>query len=248
MTGTNRKLSGRYFIVRVFHKGVDIIKHLLSPFIYKPNKLEDDGERVDIDSNKKIYFEKMNMYEKSHYRRYEFAKKIISKNGITGDFACGSGYGSIMLADKSDKVIGVDINGKVINRIEQRYRNKKNVFFFSYDILKTTYDSYFDNMVSFETIEHFAEDSIPILFGIFNTALKKGGTFIFSVPFMQEESEAAIKMGFHKTFNIDEKKVVNWLNKSGFRLLYFKYQNYQMHELSDELEKKDFIIGISRKE
>lgn len=204
--------------------------------------LYDKGERVDIDYNKKQDSEKFDIYQKSHLKRYEFVRELLNPNDIIGDFACGTGYGSIMLSERSTKVIGVDINERVIKTIRKRYKNNKKVEFIKSDILSINYQNYFDKIISFETIEHLKEKDILSILHIFYTALKKDGKLIFSVPYMQEKSAQAIKMGFHLTFYIDESKIQEWCSATGFKINYFKYQNYKTHEIVNELKEKDFII------
>lgn len=209
--------------------------------------LSDKGERADIDYNKKNSFNDFDVYQKNHYKRYEFAKNLLSTNDIVGDFACGTGYGTSMLGEKAAKVIGIDIKKRVINKITKRYKKNKNIEFITSNILNIEYKNYFDKIISFETIEHLEERSIPHVFKIFFKALKPNGEIIFSTPYMQEKNEKAIQMGFHKTFFINENKIQNWLNQSNLKLLSFKYQNYESHTVFENINKKDFIICIAKK-
>ncbi len=87
------------------NKIINEIKNLIKPLISKSN-LSGDGERVDIYYERDVNFDTLDIYQKSHYHRYEFAKNFISSGGLCGDFAWGTGYGSVMLAEKSQKVIG----------------------------------------------------------------------------------------------------------------------------------------------
>ncbi len=57
----------------------------------------------------------------------------------------------------------------------------------------------------------------------------------------------AISMGFHLTFNITEEKIKQWLFQSCLVSEFFKYQNYQSHDVKDYLEKKDFIICVAKR-
>jgi 2-polyprenyl-3-methyl-5-hydroxy-6-metoxy-1,4-benzoquinol methylase len=221
-----------------------IIKKILFVFT---NNLEGKGERVEIDFNKPIDFNNLNMYQKSHYKRYEFALDNIFPNSITGDFACGTGYGSIMLSKNSEKVIGIDLNDEVINKIKKRYSKNIKVEFLQDNLLNLNYDSYFNNIISFETVEHLREDDIEKLFKLYNKSLKTGGKLIFSTPYLQEMSENALKMGFHLTFLIDEIKIKKWLENTGFDLVSLNYQNYDSHFVKDDLSNKDFIICIAIK-
>lgn len=226
---------------------INIIKNIIKNLILKINSLSDDGERVDLIYRDNINFEKLDIYQKSHYKRYEFAQILLNASDICGDFACGTGYGSVMLSQKSFLVFGGDISNRVIKKIKKRYLKFNNINFIEIDLLKLNYENKFDKIISFETIEHFKEADILNLFKIFNKNLKSGGQLIFSTPYMQERSENAIKMKFHLTFNIDENKIYKWLTASGFTINLCKYQNYQTHLISDYLKNKDFIICIATK-
>jgi 2-polyprenyl-3-methyl-5-hydroxy-6-metoxy-1,4-benzoquinol methylase len=225
------------------------VKHILircSKFF--SSSIESNGERVDIFYRaSKTNLQKFDVYQKSHYYRYQFAKGFIDSQMICGDFACGTGYGSVILAEKAKKVIGIDINSLVIQTIKNRYKNNKNVEFISGDLLKISNKSKYDLITSFETIEHFYEHDIPHFLSLCYQALKPNGQFIFSVPYKQEKSEAAIKLGFHLTFDIDEDTISLWLINAGFTTSFYKYQNYETHNIEDKLEKKDFIICMADK-
>lgn len=213
----------------------------------KSNPLGGNGERVDIQLQTGLKFDKLDIYQKNHLRRYEFAKEQIVAGTTCGDFACGTGYGSVLISDKANKVIGADLDSLVINTIQERYKEQSNVSFLNENLLNLNFENLFDTILSFETIEHFAEEDIKLLLKIFANALKKNGQLIFSTPYMQEKSEAAIKLGFHLTFYIDENKIENWLKEEGLKIESIHYQNYDTHLVKKELEKKDFIICVARK-
>ena len=217
-----------------------------SSFYLPKINLDGGGERVDIFYGANLVFDLLDMYQKSHYRRYEFAKSVISPGKIIGDFACGTGYGSIMLSENAQLVIGADIDKDVIEQIRRRYAGVKNTEFVCSNLLNLTYQSFFDCIVSFETIEHLREADIPRLFAIFARALKPGGMLIFSTPYKQPKSPEAVNMGFHQTFDIDEEKIRRWLSENGLVPEYFRYQNYQTHNIEDRLSRKDFIICLAR--
>lgn len=217
--------------------------------IFKSDKsslsLDGHGERVDIYYKRNINIDKLDMYQKSHIYRYQFAQKYVGNEDVCGDFACGTGYGTIMLSEMAKHVIGADLNSEVIHHVRERYIKNHKVEFVAANLLAMNYDSLFHKIISFETIEHFSEEDISKLFTIFSKALKPGGQILFSTPYMQEATEAALKMGFHFTFRIDEAKIENWLKKAGFKSVFFKYQNYQTHTIEDHLENKVFIICLA---
>lgn len=213
----------------------------------KSNPLGGNGERVDIQLQKGVEFDKLDIYQKNHLRRYEFAKEQVEAGTICGDFACGTGYGSVLISDKANKVVGADLDTFVINTIQERYKEKHNVSFLNLNLLNLNFENFFDTILSFETIEHFEEYDIKLLLKIFANALKENGQLIFSTPYIQEKSEAAIELGFHLTFYIDEKKIENWLKEAGLKIESMHYQNYDTHLVKKELVKKDFIICVARK-
>ena len=213
----------------------------------KSNPLGGNGERVDIQFQTSLNFDKLDIYQKNHLTRYEFAKELIDVGAICGDFACGTGYGSVLISDKASKVIGADIDALVISAIQERYKEKANVSFLNENLLNLNFNNLFDTILSFETIEHFEEEDIKLLLKIFANALKEKGQFIFSTPYMQEKSEGAMKLGFHLTFDINEKKIEYWLNEAGLKIESIYYQNYDTHFIKKELVKKDFIICIAKK-
>lgn len=227
-------------IRRAYHK----LKKILNPPIIRHDST---GERVDIIYSHEIEFETLDIYQKSHYRRYEFAVDMIDSNDICGDFACGTGYGTVMLSKKSSQVIGADINVEVITSVKKRYTKFKNIEFKNANLLDLNYNSIFNIVVSFETIEHFSEKDIPKLFAIFYKSVKQNGRLIFSTPYMQEESKAALEMGHHLTFYINEEKIERWLYDAGFIVESYIYQNYETHDLQKVIDKKDFILCVAMK-
>ncbi len=213
----------------------------------KSNPLGGNGERVDIQLQLPFNFDNLDIYQKNHYKRYEFAKDLIDIGDVCGDFACGTGYGAVLISDKASQVIGADLDSVVISTIKERYLHKKNIQFLNINLLNLGFYNFFDKIISYETIEHFYEKDILQIFNIFFLALKSNGIFIFSTPYMQERSEAAEKLGFHLTFYLGEEKISKMLNQSGFELILFKFQNYETHNIENDLEKKDFIICVAKK-
>ncbi len=213
----------------------------------RSNPLGGNGERVDFIYSNDLLLDKLDIYQINHYRRYEFAEKKIDNDDVCGDFACGTGYGSVMLSKRAAKVTGADIDNVVIDAVKSRYILNNKVEFFCLNLLDLAFVNEFDKIVSFETIEHFDEAEIKILFKKFANALKKGGMMIFSTPYMQVDDEGARSLGFHKTFYIDENKITGWLSTAGLKPVSFYYQNYKTHKVESTLNEKDFIICIAVK-
>ncbi len=208
--------------------------------------LANNGERVYLNIIDKIPFKHFSKYQKSHYKRYQFATSLLSSKFI-GDFACGTGYGSVLLSQNKNTVIGMDINNTVINSISSQYSQFSSVSFVTQDLLQLNYNLKFDAIVSFETIEHFSEHNIIDLLERFSNSLKNNGLLFFSVPYIQEASTEAIRMGFHKTFLIDENRIQSWFKSIPITITDYFYQNYTNHSIKKHLNQKDFIICIGKK-
>jgi SAM-dependent methyltransferase len=205
--------------------------------------LENDGERMDINYYDMNY-DNFDMYQKSHYKRYEMAKKIVKEDYIVGDMACGSGYGTLMLSENCKEVHGVDIDEVTINEIKNRYNDENKVFFYNKNILNIDFENMFDMIVSFETVEHFEESEIDKLMFNFHRALKDGGKLLFSTPYNQEKSTESMK--WHKTFYITEDKIKNLIEKY-FKIEDIWYQDYKTHDLNQDGMVKHFIICETKK-
>lgn len=117
---------------------------------------------------------------KEHIDRYNFAVPYVH-NKMVADVACGSGYGSHLLASKgAKKVMGIDCDKKTIQYAKNRYP-RRNITYKVRDAndlpLASASISVF---VSFETIEHIKK---PREF--LNEAkkvLKRSGLLIISTP------------------------------------------------------------------
>ena len=105
-----------------------------------------------------------------HVERYEFALRHVK--GLVGDIACGSGFGSKILAQKGEQVLGVDLDQDVINYATRSY-NDSNIHYICADAMQLTHEP-FDVIVSFETVEHVPRPKA--LLHHLASLLKPGGT------------------------------------------------------------------------
>ena len=118
------------------------------------------------------------LYQVEHKQRYDWASVYCKAKRVL-DVACGTGYGSAILAQTgAAQVVGVDIsigaiatNGKQPTRLALANGDACNLPFD---------DGTFDVVVSFETIEHLA--SPELLLAEISRALKPGGLCICSSP------------------------------------------------------------------
>lgn len=142
--------------------------------------LKDTGERV-VPEKMKITNELL----VEHIARYHFATHYA--RGRVLDFASGAGYGSHIIAKRCKKkvseVIGIDIDDKAVEYARKTYYHPLSTYLKG-DVTDRTLPvslGQFDTIISFETIEHVAEEE-QFLTNI-NLMLRHGGTLVLSTPF-----------------------------------------------------------------
>lgn len=176
--------------------------------------MEYSGERLIIGNQECA--ENSDIY-KEHVKRYEFALKFVENKKIL-DIACGSGYGSEMLARAgAQEVWAGDINEEAVKTAKEKY-SYENLHFRVMDATELPFDdNYFDLAVSFETIEH-VENYIEFAKEL-KRVLKAEGKLILSTPNKRITKKLGIENKFHiKEF--DKKELINLL-KSDFKLEFF---------------------------
>lgn len=136
--------------------------------------------------------------ELEHIHRYLFAQEIAEGKSIL-DLASGEGYGSAILAEKAENVIGIDISPETIKHAQNRY-NSDNLKFMVGDCVDIPLpDSMVDLVVSFETIEHI-DDQEEMLKEV-KRAMKPKGIFVVSTP---DKNNYSIKTSYNNPFHKKE--------------------------------------------
>ena len=148
------------------------------------NKLSDPleftGERFTPECVREIWYE--------HFHRYALASRWCANKQIL-DAACGEGYGSALLAPSAASVVGVDISELAVEHARRRYEQIDNLEFRLADCIDLPFDdNEFDRVVSFETLEHLAEQDQ--LLTEFRRVLKPDGLLILSSPDKATYSDA----------------------------------------------------------
>ena len=115
-----------------------------------------------------------------HLFAYEFAKDKVSENSSVLEVGCGEGYGTKLLSQSVEKIIGLDVDKNTIAHSSAKY-GAENCLFKTYDGVKIPYDdSTFDTVVSFQVMEHI-QDDINYVSEIYRV-LKRNGVFILTTP------------------------------------------------------------------
>lgn len=108
-----------------------------------------------------------------HRLRYEWASRK-APDGCVLDAACGTGYGSRILAGKNRRVIGVDIHRPAIEQAKELWPGD----FIKWNIEDPLFAPHiFDAVISFETIEHLPNPARAL-----NNFRKYSSVLFASVP------------------------------------------------------------------
>ncbi|SDM87336.1 class I SAM-dependent methyltransferase [Sediminibacillus halophilus] len=196
----------------------------------------DIGERVIPE-----YMKPTNKLLLEHIARYQFALPYIS--GRVLDLSCGAGYGTHMIAKEKknliEEVVGIDIDPEIIEYAKGAYYHPQSSFQLADATDETLVNKlgHFDTIVSFETLEHIAEEEK--LLNNYYRLLKPGGTLLVSTPFGKGRG-VPCGSPFH----------VHQLKPEEFQALFNQYQKttffYQKGVLIVPAEEtKDYPLGIA---
>lgn len=141
----------------------------------KKKKLAFTGERYVPEIS-----EKFTLAE--HYQRYYSVLKLVRGKKVL-DAACGTGYGSALIASVAETVMGIDISSEAIDYAQKHYGSIKNLKYIQSSIENIPFpDDSFDVIVSFETIEHITEPVQNKFLSEIRRCLMADGLLVMSTP------------------------------------------------------------------
>ena len=142
-------------------------------------ELDFTGERFVPGAKGEIWYE--------HWHRYHFAGALVAGMDVL-DIACGTGYGSALLARRAARVTGGDVSQRAVDHARARYAGTSNLEFRQADCTALPFpDACFDAVVSFETIEHITAQEAFL--DEARRVLRPGGRLILSCPNKVEYSD-----------------------------------------------------------
>jgi 2-polyprenyl-3-methyl-5-hydroxy-6-metoxy-1,4-benzoquinol methylase len=128
--------------------------------------------------------------------RYKFVAKLLKKTDNVLEIGCGSGLGTIFLAQHSHFVTGLDVKTTEIN--EAKGINKRqNIEFVSQDFYNFPYKKKYDVIVALDVIEHLSPKNGTKLIREMAKHLRPNGFVvvgtpsIYSYPFQGKLSQAS---------------------------------------------------------
>ena len=134
-----------------------------------------------------------------HWHRYHFARRWVAGKTVL-DVACGEGYGTALLAKEAARATGVDISPEAIAHAKSAYAALANARFECAPCTRLPLgDASVDVAVSFETIEHIAEQEAFV--AELARVLRPGGLLVLSCPNRLEYRD---KRGFENPFHVKE--------------------------------------------
>ena len=115
-----------------------------------------------------------------HLHRYVVALELVAGKDVL-DIASGEGYGAFLLSNSARSVLGIDVSEEAVGHARTVYKAHENLQFLQGNAAEISLpDQSFDVVVSFETIEHLAEQAEMI--SEIRRVLRRDGVLIISSP------------------------------------------------------------------
>jgi SAM-dependent methyltransferase len=167
-----------------------------------------------------------------HYQRYLSVIPLVKGKTVL-DIACGEGYGSFILSEMAQQVVGVDIDEQSITLARKKYVDhaSQKLSFLQGAMTDIPFpDNFFDVLVSFESLEHISGREQEIFLSEIKRVLKDDGIAIISTP-NTETYSATLKQAnpFHER-ELNEKEFTELLG-SRFKCVAIYSQSFEICSL-----------------
>lgn len=113
-------------------------------------------------------------------------QKHVPKGGVSGDFGCGLGKGTQLLAEWSASVFAVDISEQLLARARKRCRRLKNITYIQCDLRsKTPVDRKLDAVLAVNVLILPTYKDRQAILRTFRRSLSPNGNLILVVPSLE---------------------------------------------------------------
>jgi len=94
-----------------------------------------------------------------HVFAYKYAKTLLANRHSVVEIGCGEGYGTRVLSETCERVVGFDVSEEAVNHANSKYSNDRCEFRLYDGSRLPVADGDFDAAVSFQVIEHVHADA-----------------------------------------------------------------------------------------
>ena len=135
-----------------------------------------------------------------HLQRYHSVKNLVGGKRVL-DAGSGEGYGAHLLAETAAEVVGLDVSSQAVEYARAAHR-RRNLDYRIGSIQSLPFESgSFDVVVSFEVIEHVAEDVQKEFLREARRVLRPDGILVISTPNKAVYSD---RDSHHNEFHVKE--------------------------------------------
>jgi ubiquinone/menaquinone biosynthesis C-methylase UbiE len=113
------------------------------------------------------------------------------------DAACGSGYGTALLAQKARQAVGTDVAPEAVAYAEGNHSTVNSTFVVGSVTALPFSNGSFDAVVSFETLEHLDEDAQEQFIDEIRRVLSPNGVLYISTPDAKVTEQRGVVNKFH---------------------------------------------------
>ena len=175
--------------------------------------------------------------------RYKFASRLIRPRDQVLEIGCGTGLGSIFLAQHCRSVLGIDSNRKEIGAAES-VNKRDNVNFENVDFFDFSNSTQFDVVVSLDVIEHLSEARGIEFMKQTTRHLNERGMIILGTPscYSYEYSSDLSKAAHIKMY--DQNELIRLMESFYSRVISFSMNDEIVHTGHPKMAWYYFVLGF----